>query len=112
MRRRPTCHRVRSATMAGGANRWPRSSRIRYGNTLSSTDFIRRRGRDEGRATRTPTRRQRGCMAETERRRKAAALPKPIALAVRAAEDKKAEDIAVLDLRKASGFTDHFVICS
>ena len=51
-------------------------------------------------------------MAKTERRRTAAALPKSIEIAVRAAEDKKAEDIAVLDLRKASGFTDHFVICS
>ena len=51
-------------------------------------------------------------MAKTERHRKAEGLPKPVELAVRAAEDKKAEDIAVLDLRKASGFTDHFVICS
>jgi ribosome-associated protein len=32
--------------------------------------------------------------------------------AVRAAEDKKATDLAVLDLRKAAGFTDFFVICS
>ena len=51
-------------------------------------------------------------MAKTERRRKSAGLPRPIELAVRAAEDKKAEDITVLDLRKAAGFTDHFVICS
>ena len=51
-------------------------------------------------------------MAKTERRRKAERLPKQIELAVRAAEDKKAEDIAVLDLRKAHGFTDHFIICS
>jgi ribosome-associated protein len=51
-------------------------------------------------------------MAKTERRRKSAGLPRPIELAVRAAEDKKAEDIIVLDLRKAAGFTDHFVICS
>ena len=39
-------------------------------------------------------------------------LPKSIELAVRAAEDKKAEDITVLDLRNAHGFTDYFVICS
>jgi ribosome-associated protein len=32
--------------------------------------------------------------------------------AVRAALDKKAEDVVVLDLRKAGGFTDHFVICT
>ena len=55
-------------------------------------------------------------MAKTERRRTAAhrkeSIPKSIELAVRAAEDKKAEDITVLDLRKAAGFTDFFVICS
>ena len=51
-------------------------------------------------------------MAKTERRRKSAGLPRPIELAVRAAEDKKAEDIVVLDLRKAGGFTDFFVICT
>ncbi len=32
--------------------------------------------------------------------------------AVRAAESKKAEALIVLDLRKAAGFTDFFVICS
>jgi len=31
---------------------------------------------------------------------------------VAAARDKKAEDIVVLDLRNASGFTDYFVICT
>ena len=59
-------------------------------------------------------------MAKTERRRKAASpekrraarLPKSIELAVRAAEDKKALDITVLDLKKAHGFTDYFVICT
>jgi ribosome-associated protein len=51
-------------------------------------------------------------MAKTERRRKAARLPKSIELAVRAAEDKQAQDILVLDLRNAHGFTDFFVICS
>ena len=51
-------------------------------------------------------------MAKTEKRKKAAKLPKQIALAVQAADDKKATDIVVLDLRKASGFTDYFVICS
>jgi ribosome-associated protein len=45
-------------------------------------------------------------------RRKAARLPKQIELAIRAAEDKKAEDLIVLDLRKAAGFTDYFVLCS
>ena len=31
---------------------------------------------------------------------------------MRLAEDKKAEDIVVLDLREISSFTDFFVICS
>jgi len=44
--------------------------------------------------------------------RSAPRLPKPVAGAVRAALDKKAEDVIVLDLRKAGGFTDYFVICS
>jgi ribosome-associated protein len=51
-------------------------------------------------------------MAKTEKRRKSARLPKQIALAVRAAEDKKAVDLTVLDLRKAAGFTDYFVLAS
>ena len=55
-------------------------------------------------------------MAKTERRRTAPrrrkSIPKSIELAVRAAEDKKAVDITVLDLRNANGFTDFFIICS
>jgi ribosome-associated protein len=51
-------------------------------------------------------------MAKTERRSRTMRPPKSIEAAVRAAEDKKATDIVVLDLRKASGFTDYFVICS
>jgi ribosome-associated protein len=51
-------------------------------------------------------------MAKTERRKKTARLPKQIELAVRAAEDKKAQEITILDLRNAHGFTDYFVICS
>ena len=39
-------------------------------------------------------------------------LPKPVSTAVQAALDKKATDVVVLDLRKAGGFTDYFVICS
>ena len=41
-----------------------------------------------------------------------ARLPRVVAGAVQAARDKKAFDIVVLDLRKAGGFTDYFVICS
>jgi ribosome-associated protein len=52
-------------------------------------------------------------MAKAEKRRKTASrLPRQVELAIRAAEDKKAVDLAVLDLRKAAGFTDYFVICS
>lgn len=39
-------------------------------------------------------------------------LPRQIDDAIAAAEDKKAEDVVVLDLRKAGGFTDFFVLCS
>jgi ribosome-associated protein len=51
-------------------------------------------------------------MAKTERRKKASRLPAHVAVAVQAAEDKKAIDVIVLDLRTAAGFTDYFLICS
>ena len=51
-------------------------------------------------------------MAKTERRRKTTAFPAQIDRAVRAAEDTKAVDLTVLDLRKAAGFTDFVIICS
>jgi len=51
-------------------------------------------------------------MAKVEKRRKTSRVPRQIELAVTAAEDKKALDLVVLDLRKAAGFTDYFVICS
>jgi ribosome-associated protein len=51
-------------------------------------------------------------MAKAEKRRKIARLPRQLELAVRAAEDKKAYDLVVLDLRNAAGFTDYFLICS
>jgi len=44
--------------------------------------------------------------------RAAPRLPKAVATAVEAVLDKKAVDTVVLDLRKADGFTDYFVICS
>jgi ribosome-associated protein len=40
------------------------------------------------------------------------ALPDDLAVAVRAAADKKANEMVVLDLRKAAGFTDYFLICT
>jgi ribosome-associated protein len=51
-------------------------------------------------------------MVKTEKRRKTPHIPEDVEHAVRAAEDKKATDLVVLDLRKAAGFTDYFLICS
>jgi ribosome-associated protein len=52
-------------------------------------------------------------MAKAEKRRKITTrIPKQVDLAIRAAEDKKAIDLVVLDLQKAAGFTDFFLICS
>src|ERR1051325_8963893 len=47
-------------------------------------------------------------------RRKATAprLPRTVVGAVHAIQDKKGVDVVVLDLRKAGGFTDYFVICT
>jgi ribosome-associated protein len=50
-------------------------------------------------------------MAKTEKRR-TPRLPAQVDLAIRAAEDKKAVDLTVLDLRKAAGCTDDLLICS
>src|SRR5262245_51917208 len=44
--------------------------------------------------------------------RDAPGLPKGVSIAVAAAQDKKAEDLVVMDLRKAGGFTDYFLICT
>ena len=51
-------------------------------------------------------------MAKTDKRKKLTRLPAQIDRAITAAEDKKALDLIVLDLRKAAGFTDFFLICS
>lgn len=51
-------------------------------------------------------------MAKAETRRKTTRLPADVSAAIAAAEDKQARDLAVLDLRKAGGFTDFFIICS
>lgn len=50
--------------------------------------------------------------AAPQGRPKAGRLPRPVAGAVNAALDKKAADVVVLDLRKAGGFTDYFVLCT
>ena len=46
------------------------------------------------------------------KRRPSGRLPKSVAGAVKAALDKQANDVVVLDLRDAGGFTDYFVICT
>ena len=51
-------------------------------------------------------------MAKTEPKGKTPRLPKAVASAVHAVQDRKAFDIVVLDLRKAGGFTDYFIICT
>src|SRR5829696_2029463 len=51
-------------------------------------------------------------MAKTEKRRTTPKFPSQIDHTITAAEDKKAVDLVVLDLRKAAGFTDFFVIAS
>jgi ribosome-associated protein len=51
-------------------------------------------------------------MIKSERRKKTARIPAQVERAIHAAEDKKANDLVVLDLRSAAGFTDFFVICS
>ena len=51
-------------------------------------------------------------MTKSEKQAKHQRLPAQIERAVRAAEDKKANDLLLLDLRKAAGFTDYFLICS
>jgi ribosome-associated protein len=58
-------------------------------------------------------RREKGAMVKPDTTRKpSSSLPPQVDRAVLAAEDKKAEELIVLDLRKALGFTDYFVICS
>lgn len=49
---------------------------------------------------------------ETTRDMATQGLPQALRLVVDAAQDKKAVDVVVLDLRKVDAFTDYFVICS
>jgi ribosome-associated protein len=59
------------------------------------------------RAPSRPGRRATASLRDIEKR-----LPEEIAQSVRAALDKKAQDIVVLDLRNTPAFTDFFVLCS
>jgi ribosome-associated protein len=55
-------------------------------------------------------------MAKTEKRRATTSTRKrltgDVGKAVRAALDKKAQDVVVLDLRHTPAFTDYFVLCT
>jgi ribosome-associated protein len=51
-------------------------------------------------------------MAKTDKRKKFSRIPPQVAHAVRAAEEKQATDVVLLNLEKAAGFTDFFLICS
>lgn len=48
-------------------------------------------------------------MKKSERRPR---LPKDVAAAIAAAQDKKGSELVVLDLRRSSAFTDHFLLCT
>ena len=51
-------------------------------------------------------------MVKVDKRRKETRLPKQVDAAIAAAEDKQALNLVVLDLRKAGGFTDYFILAS
>jgi len=65
--------------------------------------------RSRSSATKTSSRSPR---TRTTTKRAAPKLPRAVSTAVEAARDKKAENVIVLDLRNAGGFTDYFVICT
>jgi ribosome-associated protein len=50
--------------------------------------------------------------ARTPRTGKVPKLPKSVSGAIAAAQEKKAVNVVLLDLRKTDGFTDFFVICT
>ena len=76
--------------------------------TTKSTTTARAGGARTGAAAGTPDAAAAGKATASRTPR----LPKSVAGAVRAAHDRKALDLVVLDLRKAGGFTDYFVICT
>jgi ribosome-associated protein len=62
-------------------------------------------------ARKTPAR-ARNPEAPAPKRPRLPRLPADLKRAIAAAQDKKAVDLVVLDLRKTSAFTDFFVICT
>src|SRR5512134_214421 len=115
MRPLPTCRPPRSGGGCGRANQSPGScpwrSKHTSGSIASTPDWRR------ARPPVLSIPRQITCMAKTERKRSATTVGKKrltadVARAVRAALDKKATDVVVLDLRGTPAFTDFFVLCS
>jgi len=74
------------------SQRKPRTARLRQGSGAAAS--------------------KRQSSGEAGAKAKPAKLPKAIQVAIDAAQDRKASGIVVLDLKKASAFTDYFVICS
>src|SRR5579871_2305274 len=106
MRARPMFHPRQSDVAERKASRSPVWSTSACSNTLSSMGFTRRALRAGVATIHSRTRRQAECMAKARVKAPARApkkirLPKQIERAIAAAEDKKAEDLLVLDLRKA-----------
>lgn len=58
------------------------------------------------------TERKAAATATADKKSKRKKLPAEVSRTVRAALDKKAADVVVLDLRNTSAFTDFFVLCS
>ena len=62
----------------------------------------------------TPVRKKAATKTATKARPRKSAprMPKAINAGIAAAFDKKAGDVVIMDLRKASSFTDFFVLCT
>src|SRR5881628_3152548 len=95
------CHRLQSVRRDATTSRSPGWCPSPSSNILNSTTFTRLPQRAAAPDRAAPPRRQAGCMAKTEKRHKAPRIPKEVTDAIAAAEDKKAIDIVLLDLRKA-----------
>ena len=92
-------------TRAAGSSGTAKTTRKRAGTPAARSAAGAPEKRPATRAAAKPA-------ARPAARRTAQRLPKAVTGAVRAALDKKAEDVVVLDLRNAGGFTDFFVICT
>src|SRR5438874_11102478 len=106
---RPRSPQLPSVSRERGAIRLRASYRRWFSNTLSSMRFTNMRDRSPNTAITRSIRRQAGCMARTDKREAQRRVPSDVSRAIAAAEDKKASDLVVLDLRKASGFADYFL---